>query len=63
MWYSGFMDKNTDQIDDTQTHEWPNVINTREELDSALEEGLKSGVSPYNIEQITQKVIARLRNG
>lgn len=43
--------------------EWPNTVRTREELDAALEAGLKSGVSPYNIEEITERAINRLKNG
>ena len=43
--------------------EWPNPVRTREELDSALEAGLESGISPYSIEEITERVLDRLKNG
>lgn len=43
--------------------QWPNPIRTREELDAALEAGLKSGVADENIEQITQRVIASRKHG
>ncbi len=42
--------------------EWPNPVRTREELDSALEAGLESGISPYSIEEITERVLDRLKN-
>lgn len=31
---------------------WPNTVRTREELDAALEAGLKSGVSPLSHDEI-----------
>ena len=43
--------------------EWPNTVRTREELDSALEAGEKSGVSDRTIEEIFEAAIARLKNG
>jgi hypothetical protein len=41
--------------------EWPKTIRTREELDSALEAGEKSGASPYTIKEIAHRAIARLK--
>jgi hypothetical protein len=41
--------------------EWPNTVRTREELDSALEAGEKSGESPYTIKEIADRAIARLK--
>jgi len=46
-----------------KTAEWPNPIRTRDELDAALEAGLKSGVAEENIEQITKRVIAARTRG
>ncbi|VAW16030.1 hypothetical protein MNBD_ALPHA12-522 [hydrothermal vent metagenome] len=63
MWYKWPMSKNIDQVDSTETREWPNGIGTREELDSALEAGLKSGVSERSIDEIFESVIARQKNG
>jgi hypothetical protein len=42
---------------------WPNTVRTREELDSALEAGLASGISPYSAEEIVERAIKRFRNG
>ena len=43
--------------------EWPNTVRTREELDAALEAGLKSGVSPRSFEEIVESARSRLKNG
>lgn len=43
--------------------DWPNPIRTRDELDAALEAGLKSGVADEDIEQVTQRVIASRKHG
>lgn len=42
---------------------WPNTIRTREELDSALEAGLASGISQYSAEEIVERAIKRFGNG
>lgn len=42
---------------------WPGTVQTREELDSALEAGLKSGVSTKTIEEVMEAAIARVENG
>ena len=43
--------------------EWPNPIRDRDELDKALEVGLKSGVADETIEQITKRVIDARKHG
>ena len=43
--------------------DWPNPVRTREALDAALEAGLASGESPFGIEQVTERVLSRLKNG
>jgi hypothetical protein len=42
---------------------WPDTIRSREQLDRALEDGLKSGVSPDTIADIVESAKARLKNG
>ncbi len=42
---------------------WPDTIRSREQLDRALEDGLKSGVSPDRIADIVERAKARLKNG
>lgn len=56
-------DTNRKQPKAEPAEDWPNTVRTREELDAALEAGLKSGVSPYTIEEITERAISRLKNG
>lgn len=46
-----------------KSDEWPNTVRTREELDSALEAGEKSGASDRDIDEIFESAIARLKNG
>ena len=41
--------------------EWPNSFSTREELDSMLEEGLASGVSPLSGEEVIERAIRRVK--
>lgn len=43
--------------------EWPNTIRTREELDAALEAGLKSGVSKRSFDEIVAAGIKRAEHG
>lgn len=57
------MDKKNNTADDTKTREWPNTVRNREELDSALEAGLKSGVSTRTIDEIFESGIAKAKNG
>ncbi len=57
------MDKKNDTVDSTKMREWPNKVRSRGELDSALEAGLKSGVSQRSTEEIFESVIDRLKNG
>ncbi|MGH1398833.1 MAG: hypothetical protein ACRBCT_06425 [Alphaproteobacteria bacterium] len=38
--------------DDVEQKEWPNTVRNRDELDSALEAGLASGVSELSWEEI-----------
>ena len=56
-------DTNRKQPKAEPAKEWPNTVRTREELDAALEAGLKSGVSPRGFEEITERAISRLKNG
>ncbi len=56
------MDKKKNTADDTKARDWPNTVRTREELDSALEAGLKSGVSDRTIEEVGEHTIARLKS-
>ena len=56
-------DTNRKQPKAEPAEDWPNTVRTRDELDAALEAGLKSGVSPYTIEEITERAINRLKNG
>lgn len=46
-----------------QEREWPNTVRNRDELDSALEAGLKSGVSELTGRQIVDRALARIKNG
>jgi len=57
------MDKKDDTVDSTKKREWPNKVGSRGELDSALDAGLKSGVSNRTTEEIFESVIDRLKNG
>lgn len=43
--------------------EWPNPVRNRAELDAALEAGHKSGVSSRTFDEITERAIARAKNG
>lgn len=43
--------------------DWPNTIRSRDQLDTALEAGLKSGPSKRSIDDIMEKAIARIENG
>ena len=53
-----------DISDSAEKHEnWPNTVRSRDELDSALEAGLKSGVSKFTGRQIVDRALARLKNG
>lgn len=45
----------------TKLPEWPNPVRTRDELDSALEAGEKSGVSDRTVDEIFESTIARLK--
>jgi len=55
------MDNKNDTTDTPDTQEWPNTVHTRDELDSALEAGEKSGVSPYTIDEIVAQTLAELK--
>ena len=59
-WYDRIMDKTKNTTDDTKLPEWPNTVRTRDELDSALEAGEKSGVSKYTIKEIAERTLAKL---
>ena len=51
-------------IANAQKHDkWPNSVHTREELDAALDAGLKSGVSERTTKEIFESAIARVKNG
>ena len=43
--------------------DWPNTIRSREELDSALEAGLKSGVSSRRIDEVVEDELSKLKDG
>jgi len=43
--------------------DWPNSVRNREELDSALESGFKSGRSPRTIPEIAERVLRQTKNG
>lgn len=43
--------------------EWPNTIRKREELDRALEAGLKSDVSSRSMDEIIEDEIDHLKDG
>ena len=54
----------TPEAKQDKTHDnWPNTVRSREELDCALEAGLKSGVSNRTTEEIFESAIARVKNG
>jgi len=57
------MNDKTDIANKQNHEEWPNAVRNRDELDSALEAGLKSGVSSRTTEEIFEGAIARLKNG
>ena len=57
------MNKKTNPSNDAKMPEWPNTVRTRDELDSALEAGFKSGVSKLSGKQIVERALARLDNG
>lgn len=54
---------NKENTTELKEREWPNTVRNRDELDSALEAGLKSGVSDRTIEDIFEDVIANHKNG
>ena len=43
--------------------EWPNTVRTREDLDTALEKGLASGVSERTFDEIFDSGIALAKDG
>ena len=57
------MANKNDFTKDAKSEKWPGNIQTRAELDSALEAGLKSGVSTRTIDEIFESVIAKAKNG
>ncbi len=57
------MDKTNDTPTDEKHGAWPNTIRNRDELDSALEAGEKSGISDRTTEEIFESAIARIKNG
>lgn len=63
MWYDRIMEKTKNTPDTTKTRDWPSTVRTRDELDSALEAGLKSGISERTTEEIFESAIARVKNG
>ncbi len=44
------------------TPEWPSTVRSRDELDSALEAGEKSGVSERSFDEIVKAAITRAKN-
>jgi hypothetical protein len=58
----GIMDKKNNTTDHTMEGEWPNGVRTRDELESALEAGEKSGVSKRTIDEIFESGIAKAKN-
>lgn len=46
-----------------KTAEWPNTIRSRDELDTALEAGSKSGRSKRSIDDIMEDAIKRAEDG
>lgn len=44
-------------------NEWPNTVNNRDELDSALEAGLKSGISKRSIDEIVERARLKIQDG
>lgn len=52
--------KNTAELAEKHRN-WPNTIRNRDELDSALEAGEKSGVSELTIEQVAERKIAQMK--
>jgi len=61
-WYDRIMDKIKNTTDNIKLPEWPSTISTRDELDSALEAGLKSGVSELTGKQIVERALALLKS-
>lgn len=57
------MSDKTDIANKQNRDEWPNAVRSRDELDSALEAGLKSGVSKRTIDEIFASGIAKAKNG
>lgn len=57
------MDKTKNTTDSTKVQDWPNTVRTHEELDSALEAGLKSGRSNRTVHEIFEEQIAKFKNG
>ena len=56
-------DTNRKQPKAEPAEDWPNTVRTRDELDAALEAGLKSGVSPRTFEEIIESARSRFKNG
>jgi len=56
-------DKNSDTADKVNDREWPNTVCTRDDLDSALEAGLKSGRSDRTVHEIFEERIDKFKNG
>ncbi len=57
------MSDKTDIANKQNHEEWSNAVRNRDELDSALEAGLKSGVSSRTIDEIFASGIAKAKNG
>jgi hypothetical protein len=57
------MSDKTDTPQDPKAQDWPNTVRSRDELDSALEEGLESGRSKRTVHDIFEEQIAKFKNG
>ncbi len=54
---------NNDDTKQNPAKDWPDTVTSRDELDAALEAGLKSGPSQRSFDEIIEQAKIKLDNG